>query len=93
MIGKELKAIRRRLGWSQQQLADAAGVWRNSIARQERGEMGIKESLARLLRLIAIGTGGESSHGQASRRAASSKKTNRGEARHSVRKNRQRQRR
>ena len=55
MTATELREIRARLGWSQQRLADAAGVARNSIARQERGELGIRESLARLLRLIASG--------------------------------------
>lgn len=53
MNRQELKAIRKQLGWSQARLADAVGVTSNSIARQERGEIGIKEPLARLIRLIA----------------------------------------
>src|SRR5262245_45229759 len=53
MRGRELQGIRKRLGWSQAQLAEAVGVASNSIARQERGEMGIRECLARLIRLIA----------------------------------------
>jgi len=53
MKGGELKAIRNRLGWSQARLAAAVGVATNSIARQERGELGIRESLARLLRMLA----------------------------------------
>lgn len=53
MTARELKAIREHLGWSQARLADAVGVASNSIARQERGEMGIRESLARLIRLVA----------------------------------------
>jgi transcriptional regulator with XRE-family HTH domain len=53
MKGRELRAIRKRLGWSQAQLAEAVGVASNSIARQERGEIGIRESLSRLVRLIA----------------------------------------
>jgi len=52
MTARELKTIRKRLGWSQARLAEAVGVASNSIARQERSEMGIKESLARLIRLI-----------------------------------------
>jgi transcriptional regulator with XRE-family HTH domain len=53
MTGKELLTIRERMGLTQQQLADLVGVARNSIARQERGEMGIREPLARLIRLLA----------------------------------------
>jgi transcriptional regulator with XRE-family HTH domain len=41
MTAKELTDIRAQLGWSQEKLAQATGVARNSIARQERGEMGI----------------------------------------------------
>ena len=53
MTGPELKHIREKLGWSQARLAEAVGVAPNSIARQERGELGIKESLARLIRMVA----------------------------------------
>lgn len=53
MQARELRSIRKRLGWSQVRLAEAVGVTSNSIARQERGEIGIKESLARLILLIA----------------------------------------
>jgi len=53
MTGKELKAIRKKLGLTQQRFADLVGVTRNSIARQERGEIGIRESLARLIKLLA----------------------------------------
>src|SRR5262245_22687175 len=53
MGSRELRAIRKRLGWSQAQLAEAVGIASNSIARKERGEIGIRECLARLLRLIA----------------------------------------
>jgi len=55
MDARELKAIRQRLRLTQEQLAEKVGVTTNSIARQERGELGIRESLARLLRLIAQG--------------------------------------
>lgn len=53
VTGKELKAIRLRLGLTQEQLAEKVGVAGNSIARQERGEIGIREPLARLIQLIA----------------------------------------
>ena len=42
-----------RLGVTQRELAARVGVHPNSIARQERGELGIKEPLARLIRLLA----------------------------------------
>jgi transcriptional regulator with XRE-family HTH domain len=52
MTGTELRRLRRSLGWTQVALARAVGVHPNSIARQERGELGIKEPLARLVRLL-----------------------------------------
>lgn len=53
MTANEILRIRKRLGWSQQRLADAVGVARNSVARWERGEMRIAEPAARLIRIIA----------------------------------------
>ncbi len=53
MTGKELKAIRKKLGLTQTQFAELVGVTRNSIARQEREEIGIREPLARLIKLLA----------------------------------------
>jgi transcriptional regulator with XRE-family HTH domain len=53
MKAKELREIRKRLGWSQRQIAEAVGVTTNSVARWERGEMAIGEPSARLLRMIA----------------------------------------
>ena len=53
MTGQQMRKIRKGLGLTQQELAVLMGVATNSIARQERGEMGIRESLARLIRLTA----------------------------------------
>ena len=39
--------------WSRKICGSSQGVAPNSIARQERGEMGIREPLARLVRLMA----------------------------------------
>lgn len=55
MTGAELKALRRRLGLTQAQLAEKIGVWRNTIARQERGEVTIPGPTARLYRLLTKG--------------------------------------
>jgi transcriptional regulator with XRE-family HTH domain len=52
MKAKELRGIRKRLGWSQRQVAEAVGVTANSVARWERGEMAIGEPSARLLKFI-----------------------------------------
>jgi len=52
VTGAELRQIRTQLGLTQAKLAALVGVAANTIARQERGEMGIKEPLARLLRLL-----------------------------------------
>jgi transcriptional regulator with XRE-family HTH domain len=53
MTGKEIRALRRRLGWTQVALADAVGVSSNTVARWERSEMAISEPAARLLQKIA----------------------------------------
>ena len=52
MGGDELRRLRRKLGWTQEQLADAVGVAPNSVARWERDELGIRESAVRLIRRI-----------------------------------------
>jgi len=52
MSGKELSKIRRQLRWTQSQLADAVGVAGNTVARWERGELGISEPVGRLIRKI-----------------------------------------
>ena len=53
MTGEELKKIRKQMGLTQAAFADLVGVAENSIARQERNEIGIREPLARLIRLLA----------------------------------------
>jgi transcriptional regulator with XRE-family HTH domain len=53
VTGQQMRKIRKGLGLTQKELAVLMGVATNSIARQERGEMGIRESLARLIRLTA----------------------------------------
>lgn len=53
MDGKTLKAIRARLGLTQEQLAEHLGVARNSVARWERDEIGMKPSTEKLILLIA----------------------------------------
>ena len=53
VTGQQMRKIRKGLGLTQKELAVLVGVATNSIARQERGEMGIRESLARLIRLTA----------------------------------------
>jgi transcriptional regulator with XRE-family HTH domain len=53
MTAAQLKAIRKKLGLTQAALAELVGVTTNTIARQERGELGIGEPLARLLKLLA----------------------------------------
>ena len=55
--GAELRTIRKHLGKTQAQLAEAVGVATNTIARYERDEMKISEPVARLVRTIAKGEG------------------------------------
>ncbi len=53
MNGDEVKALRKQLRLTQVELAEQVGVAPNSVARWERGEMRIRESAARLLKLLA----------------------------------------
>lgn len=54
----ELLRLRKGLGLTQARLAEAVGVTPNAIALAERGERGISEPLARLLKmLVKIHTG------------------------------------
>jgi transcriptional regulator with XRE-family HTH domain len=53
MNAGELRKLRKKLGWSQAQLAREVGVAANSVARWERGEMAISEPAARLIQRIA----------------------------------------
>jgi transcriptional regulator with XRE-family HTH domain len=78
--------IRKQLGWSQARLAEDVGVSSNSIARQERGEMGIRESLARLIRLIAEQHEiTRTAHSGAGGRTTPARKANSSKARNSIR--------
>jgi transcriptional regulator with XRE-family HTH domain len=53
MTDVEIRAFRKKLGWTQVALAEAIGVTSNTVARWERGEMAISEPAARLLQKIA----------------------------------------
>jgi len=50
MEGNQLRSIREKLGWTQEQMASELRVAANTIARWERGERGISESTALLIR-------------------------------------------
>lgn len=52
MDGSELRKLREELGLSQSGLAKEVGVTKNAIALAERGERGIGEPLARLVRML-----------------------------------------
>jgi DNA-binding transcriptional regulator YiaG len=53
MTGKQIQTIRLRLGLTQAELAEKLGVARNTVTRWESETIGIKESAARLLQLLA----------------------------------------
>ncbi len=57
MTAVEIRSLREKLGWTQMALAQAVGVTSNTLARWERGEMGISEPAARLLQKIAAEQG------------------------------------
>jgi transcriptional regulator with XRE-family HTH domain len=50
--GKELRAIRDKLRWTQVQLAEVLGVTPNTVARWERDEVEIREPMARLIQSV-----------------------------------------
>ena len=53
MKARELKRLRRVMGLTQAGLAKAVGVTTNAFAMAERGERGIGEPLARLVKMLA----------------------------------------
>jgi transcriptional regulator with XRE-family HTH domain len=55
MKGKELLALREKLGWTQVQMAAAVLVTPNTVARWERGERTISEPMAKLIETVYLG--------------------------------------
>jgi transcriptional regulator with XRE-family HTH domain len=53
VTGDELRDLRKRLGLTQVELAEKVGVASNTVARWERGELGISEPVSRLVKLLA----------------------------------------
>ena len=53
MTGKALRRIRKRLALSQAALAERLAVSPNTVARWERGELSIRDAMARLIELVA----------------------------------------
>ena len=52
MTSKQLRAIRKRLDWTQVEFAERLGIHPNTLARQERGEKGIGGAVEKLARLL-----------------------------------------
>lgn len=52
MTPADLRTLRQRLGWSQQQLAEALGVHRVTVANWERGLYPIDERTALAVRAL-----------------------------------------
>ena len=52
MTGRELKRIRHRLGLTQVEMAKRLGLHPNTLARQERGEIGISVPVGRLAQVF-----------------------------------------
>ena len=52
MTGKELRRRRQQLKLTQAELATLIGVAKNTVARWERGEMGMSNTTAKLLDLL-----------------------------------------
>jgi DNA-binding transcriptional regulator YiaG len=52
MTGEELKRRRQRLKLTQTELARLIGVHKNTVARWERGELGMKATTDKLINLL-----------------------------------------
>ena len=52
MKGKEFRAIRSKLGWTQVEMAKALRVTANTVARWERDERAISEAMAMLIQTV-----------------------------------------
>src|SRR5262249_18140431 len=79
MTAKELRALRKRMGLTQQQLATLTRITRNSIARMESGRMTITGPMDLLLRFVEAGV--EALDSQRSRRRAGSQRKHGAKAR------------
>jgi transcriptional regulator with XRE-family HTH domain len=55
MTGREVREIRLRSGCTQRAFAEKLGVRENSVARWERGEIGMRNTTVRLIRLLFAG--------------------------------------
>jgi DNA-binding transcriptional regulator YiaG len=53
MTGPQLRTLRRRLHLSQAKLAALIGVASNTVARWERGELGMRGTTARYIEIVA----------------------------------------
>jgi len=82
MTGNELRRIRESLGLRQVDMADAVGVTGNTVARWERGEMAIRETVARLIMVMAGGEGVKATHSPGGGGRSPSKAPKRDGARH-----------
>jgi|SRR5262244_3199895 len=71
MTGKELRAIRKRLGLTQVGFADRIRVARNTVVRMENGQMIITPPMELLIQFVAREAGVEPSHKKGIRRKTS----------------------
>ena len=54
MKGKELRVMRKRLGWTQVEMAKALRSTANTVARWERGERNITEPMAKFIETVYL---------------------------------------
>ncbi|HET8670427.1 MAG TPA: helix-turn-helix transcriptional regulator [Candidatus Saccharimonadales bacterium] len=54
-FGKQVRALRRAKGWSQEELADKAGLHRTYIGSVERGEQNVSiDNIAKLAKTLGV---------------------------------------
>ena len=93
MTGRQLRAIRHRMGLFQAQLGERLRLTGNSIARMERDEVAITPPMELLISYVARDAGVDLTHGQTSRGAVADKTAHGGKFGNSVRKDRRGKRR
>ena len=53
MTGKDLRALRSAIGWTQREMGDELGIHANTVARLERGDLPITKRMAQTIKLVS----------------------------------------
>lgn len=53
MTGKDFRALRLAIGWTQREMGDELGIHANTVARLERGDLPITKRMAQTIKLVS----------------------------------------